>query len=341
MSKVRFVLVGAGRAGMVHANNLVHYIPEGELQAIVDLDLERARERAEELGVKHFYQTIDQALMEEEFEAVAIGSLTFTHREIVEKAAQAGKHVFCEKPLAQTVEEAQKMVEVVEKSGIKFQIGFMRRYDPAIRKAWDMIQAGEIGDLVVVKSTGRGPGLPPPWIWDRKKSGGMLAEVSTHDVDAVLWTVGKCPERVYMEAKNFKAPEAKKDFPDFYDHYLVTLNFQDGPIGTIDGGCPVGYAYDARMEFLGTKGMIQVGQVEGNGPTLMTLDKTAIRDNHASWRYRFKEGYLEEMKSFIRCILKDEQPSPSVQDGYRAAQVVEAAHRSLDQGQAVVFPWKW
>ena len=341
MDKVRFVLVGAGRAGMVHGRNLTNYIPEAELVAIVDIDESRARQSAEEVGVKKYSTSLDDILKKENIDAVCIGSLTFTHREIVEKATAAGKHVFSEKPLAQNLEEAKKIKEVVNKTGIKFQIGFMRRYDPAIRKAYQMVQDGIIGDLVVIKSTGRGPGLPPAWIWDRSKSGGMLAEVSAHDIDSVLWFTGKKPERIYMEAKNFKSPQASEKFPDFYDHYIVTIPFQDGPLGSIDGGCPVGYAYDGRMEILGNKGMIRIGTTEGNGPVLMTLDKKAICDTHDAWRNRFKEGYLEEMKSFIRCIQKDEKPEPSVVDGFRAVQVVEYAHRSIKQQKPINFDGEW
>ncbi len=341
MKPVRFVLVGAGRAGMVHANNLVHYIPEGELVAIVDVNRETAERSAQEAGISTFYQDLDECFEKEQFDAVCIGSLTFTHREIVEKAAEAGKHIFSEKPLAQNLTEAEAIVKAVNTSGVKFQIGFMRRYDPAMREAYRMVNEGAIGELVVIKSTGRGPGLPPPWIWDRKKSGGMFAEVSAHDIDAVLWFAGKQPQRVFMEAGNFKSPQAKKEYPDFYDHYVVTLVFKDGPLGSIDGGCPVGYAYDARMEFLGTEGMVRVGETEDTGPVLMTLDKKATRDNHTSWRFRFKEGYLEELKSFIRSIREGWEPTPSVRDGYRAVTVVETAHRSLAEGRPVTIEGEW
>jgi myo-inositol 2-dehydrogenase/D-chiro-inositol 1-dehydrogenase/scyllo-inositol 2-dehydrogenase (NAD+) len=336
MPGVRFVLVGAGRAGMVHGRNLVHYIPEGELKAVVDVDAEKAKKAGEELGVR-YYTSFEEALEKEEFDAVCIGSLTFTHREIVEKAAQAKKHIFCEKPLAQNLKEALAIKGAVEKAGVRFQIGFMRRYDPEIRRAWEMVQEGLIGDLVLLRSTGRGPGLPPAWIWDRAKSGGMLAEVSSHDIDAVLWFACKKPQRVFMEAKNFKSPEAWKDFPDFYDHYLLTITFEDGPFGIIDGGCPVGYAYDARLEILGTKGMIRAGETEGRGPVLYTLEKKAVRDTQAGWALRFREGYLEELKAFIRCIVFGENPTPSVVDGLRVVRVVEAAHTSLSLGKPVTI----
>ena len=341
MDKIRFALVGAGRAGMVHARNLAGYIPEAELVAIVDIDRDRARQSADEVGVEKYYTSLDEVLEKETIDAVCIGSLTFTHREIVEKAAGAGKHVFSEKPLAQSLEEAQKIKAVIERTGVKFQIGFMRRYDPAIRKAYQMIQDRMIGDLVVIKSTGRGPGLPPAWIWDRSKSGGMLAEVSAHDIDSVLWFAGKKPERIYMEAGNYKSPQAQEKFPDFYDHYVVTIAFQKGPLSTIDGGCPVGYAYDGRMEILGTEGMIRVGTTEGNGPVLMTLDKKAVYDNYDAWRNRFKEGYVEEMKSFIDCIRKDKPPMPSVVDGLHAVQVVECAHKALSQHKPIFFDGEW
>lgn len=341
MEKVNFVLVGAGRAGMVHARNLVHYIPEANLCALVDVNLEQARKSAEEVGVSKYYASFEEALEREHFEAVCIASLTFTHRGIIEKAASARKHIFCEKPLAQTKEEAERIQEVVKKTGIKFQIGFMRRYDPEIRKAWEMVREGKIGELVLIKSTGRGPGLPPAWIWDRSKSGGMLAEVSSHDIDSMLWFAGRRPGAVFLMARNFKGQEAREKFPDFYDHYVLTVNFQNGPMGVVDGGCPVGYAYDARMEILGTEGMIRVGETDILGLVWYTLDKKSIRETQSSWRNRFKEGYLEEMKSFIRCIIKEEEPSPSIEDGLRVVNVVETAHRSLEMGRPVLFEGEW
>jgi myo-inositol 2-dehydrogenase/D-chiro-inositol 1-dehydrogenase/scyllo-inositol 2-dehydrogenase (NAD+) len=341
LDRVNFVLVGAGRAGMVHARNLVHYIPEARLCALVDLNPEQAKKSAEEVGISKYYTRFEEALEKEAFEAVCIASLTFTHREIIEQAARAGKHIFCEKPLAQTRTEAERIREVVRASGVKFQIGFMRRYDPGIRKAWEMVREGKIGQLVLIKSTGRGPGLPPDWIWDRSKSGGMLAEVSSHDVDAVLWFAGQKPDTVFLMARNFKGQKAREKFTDFYDHYVLTVNFQDGPMGVIDGGCPVGYAYDARMEILGTEGMIRVGETDVPEPVWYTLEKKSVRETQSSWRNRFKEGYLEEMKSFIRCILQDEQPSPSLEDGFRVVEVVETAHQSLQSGKPVAFEGEW
>lgn len=341
LDKVDFVLVGAGRAGMVHAQNLVHFIPEANLCALVDVNSEQARKSAEELGIAKYYTHFEEALEKERFDAVCIASLTFTHREIIEQAARAGKHIFCEKPLAQSNEEAERIKAVIEETGVKFQIGFMRRYDPGIRKAWEMVREGKIGELVLVKSTGRGPGLPPAWIWDRRKSGGMLAEVSSHDVDAVLWFAEQKPSSVFLLAGNFKGQEASLQFPDFYDHYVLTVRFQNGPMGVVDGGCPVGYAYDARMEILGTEGMIRVGETEVTEPVLYTMGKRSIRETQASWRNRFKEGYLGEMKSFIRCVLRDEKPWPSLEDGLRVVRVVEAAHQSLNLGKPVPFEEEW
>ncbi|MGQ9473097.1 MAG: Gfo/Idh/MocA family oxidoreductase [Candidatus Caldatribacteriaceae bacterium] len=277
----------------------------------------------------------------EKFDAVCIASLTFTHREIIEQAARAGKHIFCEKPLAQTKEEAVKIKEVLQETGVKFQIGFMRRYDPGIRKAWEMVREGRIGELVLIKSTGRGPGLPPAWIWYRSKRGGMLAEVSSHDIDTILWFVGRKPDTIFFMARNFKGQEAQEKFPDFYDHYVLSVNFSDGPMGVIDGGCPVGYAYDARLEILGTQGMLRAGTTELSEPVWYTLEKESIRETQSSWRDRFKEGYLGEMKSFIRCVLKDEKPSPSFEDGFRVVEVVEVAHQSLALGRPVVFEGEW
>jgi len=342
MRRVRFVLVGAGRAGMVHAENMVSYIPEVELCAIVDVDEKRAEDVSRNLGIKSFYSDFNLALEREDFDAVCIASLTFSHREIIEKACRYKKHIFCEKPLAQDLESAQKIKEAVENAGIKFQIGFMRRYDNAMREAFKVIREGGIGELVLIKSTGRGPGLPPPWILDIEKSGGMLAEVSSHDIDTLLWFTQKRPERIYMEAGNFKLKEMVNESSSFYDHYVVIISFENGPIGIVDGGCPVGYGYDARLEILGTKGMIRIGDpMDVTAPLIYTCDKKFIGSTYSSWRYRFKEGYIEEMRAFVSAILDDKEPYPSLSDGFKVVQVVELAHKSLKIKQPVYFNWEW
>jgi predicted dehydrogenase len=335
MQKLRFCLMGAGRAGMVHARNLAFNIPEGELTAIVDSDPAVCEVRGKELGVENLFTDIGEALSSSLFDAVVIVTPTFTHRDIACACAEAKKHIFCEKPMAVHVSDARDMIASAENAGVKLQIGFMRRFDPPFVQAKQMIESGELGDVMLIKSVGRGPGLPPPWTYNVSESNGLLGEVNSHDFDSTRWLAGGEYRRVYAEAVNRKVPQLRKEYPDFYDNAVCTVRFDNEVIGTIDGTCPAEYGYDARAEIVLTGGLIRIG--ETRGMALMSCDvKGVIRESAwKSWRNRFKDAYIEELKSFIHCVLQDAHPVVSGRDGLAAVEAVVAANSSLKRGLPV------
>jgi len=307
-------------------------ITKADLVSIVDGNRTVLKERGEELGVKALYQNLDEALDSGSFDAVIVVTPTFTHRDIVVKCAQAKKHVFCEKPMAIHVQEAEDMNRAVADAGIKLQIGFMRRFDPSFLHAKEIVESGELGDPMIIKSVGRGPGLPPPWNYDVKESNGLLGEVSSHDFDSTRWLAGSEYERVYAEASNKKTKHLLDEYPDFYDNVVCAVRFRNGVIGTIDSTCPVDYGYDARTEVVLTGGLISIGETKGEA--LFSCDKKgSIRQSaHRSWRNRFKDAYLEEMRAFIRCVLDDTRPIVTGEDGQAAVAAVVAANRSVRTG---------
>ena len=145
------------------------------------------------------------------------------------------------------------------------QLGFMRRFDPEFAAAAERIQAGEIGRPMMIKSLTHGPGLPPAWARDLSTSNGMLAEVNSHDWDCVRWLMGANLERVYTEVANFKGAAQGVDTPHFYDNALVNIRFESGGLGSISGICPCDYGYDARVEIIGERGIMQIGEHAGPG----------------------------------------------------------------------------
>ncbi len=338
MTAVRICLVGVGRAGMVHARNYQQNVPDASVVAVVDADLGRAKKEARELGVERCFANIKRALQETEFEAVCIATPTFTHAEIAIVAARAGKHVFCEKPMAITLEEAQAMIDAAQEAGVKLQIGFMRRFDPSFMAAREKIQEGAIGEVMIVKSVGRGPGLPPRWACDPQTSNGMLAEVNSHDFDAIRWLTGSEYERVYAEAGNFKCPELRAEFPTFYDNAVVSLRMQNGVMGLLDGTCPATYGYDARMEVLGSEGVMLIGELPYLKITTCTKESGVVAPTTPSWRNLFREGYIAEARHFVHCILSGEEPRVTGEDGRRAVEIVLAANRSIETGLPVTLP---
>lgn len=332
MEKIRFCLVGAGRAGMVHALNVVNVIKNAELTAIVESDMQLLNERGRRLGVSHLFKNIDDALSRDLFDAVIVSTPTFTHRDVVVKCADSGKHIFCEKPMSTRVDEAEEMIKAVERNAVVLQIGFMRRFDPPFVRAKELIQSGDMGKVMLIKSVGRGPGLPPPWTYDVSRSNGLLGEVNSHDFDTARWFAGSDYHRVYAEAVNIKLDRLRKDYPDFYDNAVCTIRFKNEVIGTIDGTCPAEYGYDARTEILLTKGLVMVGEVKGGA--FLSCNETGVIKEMAfrSWSERFREAYVFEIRSFIESVLEGKPVAVTGYDGLAVVKAVVAANLSLRSG---------
>ncbi len=332
---MNFCVIGAGRAGAIHARNLAQRMATARLVALCDPDAECLGRLGEELGVSARFADYREAVARPDVDAVVIAAPTFLHCEIALAAAGHGKHVFLEKPMAVTVEECRRIIAAVERAGVKLQIGFMRRFDEGFRHAKEIVDSGELGRIMKIKSTGRGPGLPSPWMYDLNKSNGIIAEVNSHDLDSLRWFTSSEPVRAYAEAANFKCPDATRQHPDFYDNILVTFRFSDGTLGEVDGTCPCHYGYDARAEILCEKGLVLVGHVAQQTATKVTVDGTVVGRAVKSWRNLFKDAYLAEMEHFVRSIGRHEEPAVSGRDGLRAVEMVLAANRSLRTGGPV------
>ncbi len=332
MNPVRVCVVGAGRAGMVHARNYHFQIVDAELVALVDADLGLARSEAQELGSGAFFSTLEEALEEVEFDGVCIATPTFTHAQIAITAARARKHVFCEKPMALTLEEANDMIQAADEAGVKLQVGFMRRFDPIFITAKERIEKGEIGSPMLVRSLTRGPGLPPRWACDPRTSNGMLAEVNSHDFDTIRWLAESEFERIYAEANTLKCRDLKEEFPDFHDNAIVSLRLKNGTLGIIEGSCPVDYGYDARAEVLGSEGVILVGELQNTAVVSCTKSTGLVASNFPGWRERFREAYIAEARHFVECIMERKGPKVTGEDGKRALEGVLAANKSIQTG---------
>jgi myo-inositol 2-dehydrogenase/D-chiro-inositol 1-dehydrogenase/scyllo-inositol 2-dehydrogenase (NAD+) len=327
---VRICLGGAGRAAQVHADSLINHIPRGKLVALVDPDLNALQATGDRYGVDARFDSLEAALDGADFDAVVITTPTFTHKALAVQAAEAGKHIFCEKPMALTLAECDAMIEAAERNGVFLQLGFMRRFAPEFVAAAERIQAGELGRLMMIKSLTHGPGLPPPWARDLKTSNGMLAEVNSHDWDCIRWLMGSNPQRVYTEVANFKGAALGVDTPNFYDNALVTIRFESGGLGSISSVCPCEYGYDARVEIIGERGIMQIGQLAGQAVVVCThRDQGLVTPIYRTWPERFAWGYIREMEHFIHCVQTGTAPSVDGQDGRWAVAGVLAATKSF------------
>jgi len=338
-SEVRVCVVGVGRAGMVHARNFRWHVPYAELVAVVDADAERARAAARELDLgDRFYTDLEQALQKVPFDAVVITTPTFTHASLALQAAAAGKHIFCEKPMALTLEECDRMIAAAQQAGVVLQIGFMRCFDPPFVEAKRQIDEGAIGRPLIVRTLTRGPGLPPEWAHDIRVSNGMLAEVNSHDFDTVRWLGGGEFVSIFARAGAYKVPEIRQRYPGFYDTATVSAALDNGTMGMIDGVCPADYGYDARAEVVGTEGVLVIGALHTPPVNRVTKAANVVAPRIPSWPVRFAQAYQAEATHFVECIREGKPPMVGGWDGRQALEAVLAANRSIETGLPVSIP---
>ena len=327
--KLGVCVIGAGRAGMIHAVNFAKGIKRARLTAISEPNRETAEKACRELELERHYQDYRQALEDKEVDAIVVVTPTDFHRDIVVAAAEAGKHILCEKPMAMTVAECDDMIAAAEKNNVVLQIGFMRRFDQSFVYAREQVRQGAIGDVVLVKSLTRGPSVPQRWQYDIAKSNGPLAEVNSHDIDTLRWFTDSEFEQVYAIAGNYRCPEARDEFPDFYDNVVMTASFANGMQGSIDGAVSVRYGYDARLEVVGTEGVLFVGRLDHSGVVTCSRGSGINAPAVESWRNLFTEAYHYEDQGFVDAIVNGTPPAVSGHDGKMAVKVVNAGNQSI------------
>lgn len=335
MKEVNVCLIGSGRAGMIHAQNLVGSVSGGNIVAVCDPVEETAKNAAAQLGIDLYYVDYQEVLKNDKIQAVFIACPTKYHKEIAVAAANAGKHIFCEKPMAMNEQECDEMIDAAKKNKVKLQIGFMRRFDESFIEAKKMIEAGEIGEVVLVKSHTRGPSKPREWMYDIEKSNGPLAEVCSHDIDTVRWFAESELKSVYALAGNFRNKEIAEEYPDFYDNVIMNGAFENGVHACIEGAQYVQYGYDARVEILGTQGVICLGDMHEKKVLSCTKNHEMKRPTMHSWTYLFKDAYLAEDISFIQAVLNDSDVKCDGYDGKMAVKIVKAGNESIVQKKIV------
>ena len=333
--KIGVCVIGSGRAGMIHARNFARALPNAELVAMVDPAEDTVQNACAELEIETYYTDYKEALTDDTIDAVIVVTPTVLHREIVVAAATSGKHVLCEKPMAMNGDECDEMIIACNNNKVKLQIGFMRRYDQGFMAAKQRIDNGEIGDVVLVRSCTRGPSIPQPWQYDIAASNGPLAEVNSHDIDTLRWFAESEISEVYCIAGNYRCPEARVEHPDFYDNVIMSARFSNGLQGQIDGAVSVRYGYDAKVEILGTNGVLHIGRLDQSGVIVVNTETGVSTPAVPSWRNLFLDAYLQEDKEFIDSIIDDSVPRVTGHDGKMAVAVVNAGNRSIIERRPV------
>ena len=330
MKKVNLGVIGAGRIGQIHAKNLKYQIAGTNLMAISDVIIDSAKKAAADLEIPICEQDYHRILENKEIDAIVICSSTDTHAQIMIDAAQAGKHIFCEKPIALDMATIDKALAAVAKAGVKLQLGFNRRYDPSFRKAQEMVKAGAIGTPQIVRISSRDP-QPPPVAYV-KVSGGLFLDMMIHDFDMARFLVGEVSE--IMATGACLVDPAIGQAGDV-DTAVVLLKYANGALGAIDNSRKAVYGYDQRIEVFGSEGCIVVGN---KTPTQITVNKADSVYNDKPMFFfleRYQEAYLAEMDEFIKCISENKQPSVSGIDGKVSVEMGYAAIESFKKGAFV------
>ena len=338
--QVTFGAIGMGRMGLWHAKDLKSRVPGAELIAVSDIDKPSAMRGGKELAVP-WYQDYTKLLKLKDLDAVCVVTSTDTHAAISTEAAELGLHVFVEKPMATRRRDADQLKRAVRKSGVKLQVGFMRRFDPAYAHAKKRVEKGDIGRPLVFKSISRDPFPPPPWACDPKRGGGLQIEMHAHDYDLGRWFMKSEVNTVYTQGECLVFPDIKKKIPEFVDNTVITLSFNNRSIGVIEGSLNAKYGYDVRAEIYGSEGMVSIGAIQ-RVPVVVCTTRGANaetsylgEDQIPHFAQRFGAAYLAEKIHFVKTIREDLKATPSLEDGRAALEIGVAAFGSTNTKKPV------
>jgi inositol 2-dehydrogenase len=330
-TKLNVGLIGLGRLGRIYARDLATRIPCTRLTAVADVDPAAVDTVAREFGAERGSTDPATIFNDPSVDAIVIVTPTSTHREMVEGAVAAGKAIFCEKPLSISLDEALAIKEAVERSGVFFQMGFMRRFDRGFAAAKRRLVEGAIGDAVVFKSTSRDPYRPSVEYADPRSSGGLIIDMAIHDFDIARWYMG--------DVAAVQAIGGLLAYPELgavgdIDNAVISLIFASGRLGVIDVTRNGIYGYDIMAELLGTNGTLRVGYLRETPLMVMTKGQVA-HDTVPYFMERFGEAYTAQLENFARNVLEQRDPPITVDDGVEALRVALAATRAQKTGERV------
>ncbi|MFH1812307.1 MAG: inositol 2-dehydrogenase [Pseudomonadota bacterium] len=322
-------VLGAGRIGSIHATNVAAH-PGSCLRGVFDPQPGTASTLAGALGART-YAEVDQALADAEVDAVVIASSTDTHVDLLQRAARAGKAVFCEKPIDNDLERVDRGVAAVQEAGVPCLIAFNRRFDPSFARLQRSLRDGAIGEVELCTITSRDPSPPP--VAYVKVSGGLFRDMMIHDLDMARWLLGEEPVEVFASGSSLVDPAigAAGDI----DTAAVILKTARGAICQISNSRRASYGYDQRIEVHGARGMLQAGNVHESTFSSWTADGVVADRPLHFFLERYAEAYRREWDHFVCAVTEKRAPSPGVDDGRAALVLAEAALRSLRSGHSV------
>jgi myo-inositol 2-dehydrogenase/D-chiro-inositol 1-dehydrogenase len=331
MAGVNVGLIGTGRIGNLHAKNLAFRVPGANLAAVADIRAQAAEECAVECQCPAACQDYRTILEDPDIEAVVICSSTDTHAQIIEEAATAGKHIFCEKPLDFDLARIDQVLAAVHEAGVKLQVGFNRRFDSNFKRVRDLVAEGAIGTPHIVRITSRDPEPPP--IEYVKVSGGIFLDMTIHDFDMARYLIGSEVTELYVAGGVMVDPEIGK--AGDIDTAVITLRYANGAIGTIDNSRKAVYGYDQRVEVFGSGGVVMVSNKKPDTAEWSTADGVQSSLPLFFFIERYTDSYIEEMRAFIECVQQNKPPPVTGIDGRIPVVMGYAAIKSYEENRPV------
>jgi myo-inositol 2-dehydrogenase/D-chiro-inositol 1-dehydrogenase len=331
LRSLRIGVIGAGRIGRLHAENIATRIRGAQLAGVADVNRASAQQVADQFHVSLAVADYRQLLIDSSIHAVAICSATNTHAEIIQAAAASRKHIFCEKPIDLNLDRITQAIEAVDQAGVKFQVGFNRRFDPSFAKIREMVAAGAIGRPHLLRITSRDP-APPPLDYV-KVSGGIFLDMTIHDFDMTRFLTGSEVEEVYVVGDALVDPEIGR-LGDI-DTCIITMRLNNGVLATIDNSRKAVYGYDQRVEVFGSAGMVAASNRTPDSHVL--LDAGGVHSSKPQHFFldRYQESYVREMQDFVDSVVNDRTPPVTGQDGLAPVVMALAAQQSLKERRPV------
>jgi predicted dehydrogenase len=320
--------------GHIYGRHLLSNLSGARLGAVSTRRPQSAADLAGQGDGIPIYSDYHELLADPTIDGVVVATHTHAHHDAVIAAAQAGKAIFCEKPLALTLAETDRMLAAVKRAGVLFQVGFMRRFDKGFAAAKRRIESGEIGVPIVAQAVSRDPGCPDPEWADPGRSGGLILDLAIHDLDMLRWLMGDDVEQVYAQGGVLTCPDlaAVGDI----DTALIQLRFARGGLGSVEAGRNCRYGYAIRCEIRGTEGTLQIGHLQDT-PLLCLSSQGVSHDTVAWFEERFTPAYNAQIDHFVECLRLDKPPLVGADDARIALRLALAATRSHHERRPILL----
>ena len=329
---MRVGVIGLGRMGRFYAQTIASLPPAATLAAVADQDPRVVAAVTSELGVEDAF-TDPMAIIEQAgIDAVVIATPTSTHADLVIAAAHAGKPIFCEKPLALSLERTRAAHAAAEEAGVQLQVGFMRRFDPPHQQAKALIDAGRIGRPLIFRALNRDPSCPPVDFANPAFSGGLVVDMGVHDFDVARWFMSSEVERVSADGALLLCEELAR--VGDIDTAFINLRFANGMLGNIELTRDARYTFDIRSEVLGSEGAVMLGRGASEEVQLLTPPPPS-GDSRPHFVRRFEHAYRAQIEHFIDCVQHQRQPLVGGGDALAAFEIAHAATLAWQRGAPV------